>query len=562
MTYRFGEGKAAEGVRAMSALAGILLTVMMLAYLIRGASLFLGLFFPFPPMYTTLVVVAVSTLFTMSAGFYGVVLTDLVQGAIILTASVIIAIMAWHMIPSMTSLAATAQAVTGNADWTNSQPAWHTQMPAGYEPYSMLMMVAAFYLLRNILGGAGTGADSRYFGAKSDRDCGLQSLQQGLMLMFRWPLMIGFAVMGIYLVHGLFPDPALIHQAANLIRAQYPNTAEPYWHDLTASIMSSPGNHPAAFTGQLQTLLGADWQGKLALVGFHGTVNPEQILPAVLLNMVPTGLKGLIVVAMFAAMMSCKNGLMNGASALFVKDIYQNFFRPRAANRELIIASYASTLGIVLVGFFFGVAATNINTLWGWIVMSLSAGQIGPQVLRLYWWRCNAWGMIAGTLLGILGAVTQRLIAPQMSEPTQLVLMTAISFGGTIVGSRLTAPTPREVLVNFYRTTRPFGWWGPLRGEFQGAVRAAIDRENRNDLLTLPFALLWLVTLLLLPMQLVIQSYATFFRTLPLFLVAVTGMYYFWWKPLMKKETAVPLPVNSPPTAAALLGADMQAGSK
>jgi hypothetical protein len=297
-------------------------------------------------------------------------------------------------------------------------------------------------------------------------------------------------------------------------------------------------------------------------VGFHGTVNPEQILPAVLLNMVPTGLKGLIVVAMFAAMMSCKNGLMNGASALFVKDIYQNFFRPRAANRELIIASYASTLGIVLVGFFFGVAATNINTLWGWIVMSLSAGQIGPQVLRLYWWRCNAWGMIAGTLLGILGAVTQRLIAPQMSEPTQLVLMTAISFGGTIVGSRLTAPTPREVLVNFYRTTRPFGWWGPLRGEFQGAVRAAIDRENRNDLLTLPFALLWLVTLLLLPMQLVIQSYATFFRTLPLFLVAVTGMYYFWWKPLMKKETAVPLPVNSPPAAAALLGADMQAGSK
>jgi Na+/proline symporter len=562
MTYRFGEGKAAEGVRAMSALAGILLTVMMLAYLIRGASLFLGLFFPFPPMYTTLVVVAVSTLFTMSAGFYGVVLTDLVQGAIILTASVIIALMAWHMVPSMTSLAATAQAVTGNADWTNSQPAWHTQMPAGYEPYSMLMMVAAFYLLRNILGGAGTGADSRYFGAKSDRDCGLQSLQQGLMLMFRWPLMIGFAVMGIYLVHGLFPDPALIHQAANLIRAQYPNTAEPYWHDLTASIMSSPGNHPAAFTGQLQTLLGADWQGKLALVGYHGTVNPEQILPAVLLNMVPTGLKGLIVVAMFAAMMSCKNGLMNGASALFVKDIYQNFFRPRAANRELIIASYASTLGIVLVGFFFGVAATNINTLWGWIVMSLSAGQIGPQVLRLYWWRCNAWGMIAGTLLGILGAVTQRLMAPQMSEPTQLVLMTAISFGGTIVGSLLTAPTPREVLVNFYRTTRPFGWWGPLRGEFQGAVRAAIDRENRNDLLTLPFALLWLVTLLLLPMQLVIQSYATFFRTLPLFLVAVTGMYYFWWKPLMKKETAVPLPVNSPPAAAALLGADMQAGSK
>ncbi len=28
------------------------------------------------------------------------------------------------------------------------------------------------------------------------------------------------------------------------------------------------------------------------------------------------------------------NGLMNGASALFVKDIYQNFLPPKAANRE------------------------------------------------------------------------------------------------------------------------------------------------------------------------------------------------------------------------------------
>ena len=538
MTYRFGEGKAAEGLRAMSALAGILLTVMMLAYLIRGASLFLGMFFPFPALYTTLAVVTVSTLFTMSAGFYGVVLTDLVQGAIILAASVIIALMAWHMVPDMPSLAATAQAVTGNAGWTNSQPAWHTPMPAGYEAYSPLIMVAAFYLLRNILGGAGTGADSRYFGAKSDRDCGLQSFQQGVMLMFRWPLMIGFAVMGIYLVHGLFPDPALIHQAADLVRAQYPNTTEPFWHDLTGSIMTSPQSHPAAFIARLQALLGADWQGKLALVGWRGTVNPEQILPAVLLNMVPTGLKGLIVVAMFAAMMSCKNGLMNGASALFVKDIYQNFLRPRAANRELIIMSYASTLGIVIVGFYFGVVATSINTLWGWIVMSLSAGQIGPQVMRLYWWRCTAPGMICGTLLGILGAVGQRLYFPALSEPMQLVLMTLISFGGTIVGSLLTAPTSRDVLVNFYRTTRPFGWWAPLRAEFQGAARAAIDRENRNDIITLPFALLWLVTMLLLPMQLVIKSYGAFWCTLPLFLLALTGMYFFWWKPLMKNGPA------------------------
>ena len=380
MTYRFGEGKAAEGLRLMSALVGILMTVMLLAVLIRGASLFLGMFFPFPAIYTTLVLITVSTLFTVSAGFYGVVLTDLVQGLIILASSVIIAFLAWNLIPNSASLAETAFQVTGNASWINSHPAWRTEMPAGYEAYSPLIMVAAFYLLRNVLGGFGTGAEARYFGAKSDRDCGLQTLQQGVMLMFRWPLMIGFAVMGIYLVHSMYPDPGVIHKARDVIQAHYPDTSEPFWHDLTGSIMTSPEKHPAELTNNLQALLGPDWKGKLALVGFHGTVNPEQILPAVLLNMVPTGLKGLIVVAMFAAMMSCKNGLMNGASAFFVKDIYQNFLRPKAANRELIIVSYTSTLAIVCTGFYLGVMATNINSLWAWFVMSLTAGQIGPQV--------------------------------------------------------------------------------------------------------------------------------------------------------------------------------------
>jgi hypothetical protein len=64
----------------------------------------------------------------------------------------------------------------------------------------------------------------------------------------------------------------------------------------------------------------------------------------------------------------------------------------------------------------------------------------------------------------------------------------------------------------------------------------AIDRENRRDILTVPFALLWQVTLYLLPMQLVIKSYQAFFWTLPLFLIGLAGMYFFWWKPLMKPE--------------------------
>lgn len=534
--YRFGDNKVAQTMRLLGAVVSVITTVMMLSYLVRGASLFLGMFFPWPPYYTTLGLVMLTTLYTVSSGFYGVVLTDLVQGVIIMVTCVTIGLMAWHRIPDAAHLAETARAVTANPDWTNSLPAWRTPMPPGYEAYSPVILMAAFYLLRHSIGGMGTGGEARYFGARSDRDCGLQTFQQAIMTMFRWPLMMGFAVLGIYFVAHNYPDMSAVQSAANTIHAQYPTVIESKWHDLTSDITNFPARHPAALIHTLQQLLGAQWQFKLPLVGFHGTINPEQILPAVLLNVVPTGLKGLIVVAMFAAMMSCKNGMVNGSTAYIVKDIYQAFLRPRASNRELIITSYISTLSIVAIGFYFGVAAANINNLWGWIIMSLMAGQLAPGLLRLYWWRCNAWGCVGGSILGGIGAVGQRVLYPDMNEIYQFLLTGGLSFVGCIGASLAAPPTPRPVLQNFYRTTRPFGFWGPLRDEITGKARVAMDRENRNDIIAVPFALLWQVTLFLLPMQLVTKTYTAFWSTLPLFLVGAAGMYFFWWRPMMHRE--------------------------
>src|SRR5580700_2118545 len=48
MSFRFGTGRAAEALRLVQAGVGIVASIMMLAYLVRGASLFLGMLFPFP----------------------------------------------------------------------------------------------------------------------------------------------------------------------------------------------------------------------------------------------------------------------------------------------------------------------------------------------------------------------------------------------------------------------------------------------------------------------------------------------------------------------------------
>jgi hypothetical protein len=114
----------------------------------------------------------------------------------------------------------------------------------------------------------------------------------------------------------------------------------------------------------------------------------------------------------------------------------------------------------------------------------------------------------------------------------QFFLTMGIGLAGTIVGTYITRPTSQEVLENFYRTTRPFGFWGPLRNVLSPAVKSQMKKEHVRDVAALPFALVWQITLFLLPMQLLIKSYQAFAITLGIFLVSFSGLYVIWLKHL------------------------------
>ncbi len=532
VNYRFGNDAAAGWMRMFIAAMAFLTTIGLLAYLIRGLSLFVGMFVPYPPLLVTLILVGFCGIYTMFSGFYGVVLTDLVQGVFMLAACVVVSVIAFHAVPDAGAVSALALKVTGNPDWAATFPRWNTTLPRGYEMYQSLFVFAGFYLLRTVLAGMGSGGESRYFGARSDRDCGLQSMLLGITITLRWPMMIGFAVLGMVLVEHHFPDQAVIEQAAEAMRRHHPGITAATWHDVTsqlASLADEPSSHVEA---ELASILGAEWREKLPLVSARGTVNPEQILPAVILHSLPHGVRGLLIVAMLAAMMSTLAGVVNQTSALMVCDIYQNRLRPGAANRELILASYAATWIQLAGGFWMGVQAGSLNELWGWIIMGLGAGGLAPYLLRLYWWRCNSWGIAGGIGLGAAGAVTQRIVMPEMIEWQQFLLMSALSFIGTIAGSLMTAPTAMGTLRHFYRTTRPFGWWRPLWNELPETVRAEWGREHRNDILAVPFLMLTQVTAFLMAMHLVIHAHRSLLLTLPFLLIGLAGVYRFWWKPL------------------------------
>ncbi|MGB2870160.1 MAG: sodium:solute symporter [Bacteroidota bacterium] len=539
MEYRFGKSWGGQLARLILAFGVIVTTVGMLAYMIKALGMFVSMFLPFSPVQCAMVMIGVATLYTIVSGFYGVVYTDLFQSVIVISAIVVITVLAAAHITDRYSLANLARAVTGDENWMSSTLPWKTSMPKGYEAYQHLALFAFFYFLRNaLIGMSSAGADPKYFGARNERECGTLTFLWTSLMMFRWPMMIGLAVLGLLLVNGLFPDQAVLAQAAVLIKTHVPGSPKEHWADLLAELRNSPEHFSPVLIDGLKGIFHGDWQSKLHLLSFEGTVNTERIVPAVILLLLPTGLRGFLLIAFVAAALSSFNASINMTSGYFTRDIYQRHLRPAAQNVELIGATYVFTVVLVIIGFVLAYNVESINQIWGWIIMALGGGLAVPSFLKFYWWRYNGEGFAIGTIVGIGGAVLINWVVPGLVEWEQFLAIAAVSLVATVAGTLLTPPAEDSVVAHFYETTRPFGAWKPYKQRLAAAFRTTMEREHRNDLLALPFTLCWHVTLFLLPMQLVIRSYGDIPTTLVVFLVSLAGMYWFWYRNLPAAQPA------------------------
>jgi len=339
-------------------------------------------------------------------------------------------------------------------------------------------------------------------------------------------------------------------QAAELVKSHFPDVEKSRWADITSGIILNPENYSPQLVDGLKAILQDNWQNKMHLLSYEGTVNPERILPAVILFNIPAGCRGLILIALLAASMSTFDFIVNMTAGFFTRDVYQRYIRPKATNKELIRATWVFIFALVGTGFLFGYSVKSINDIWDWFIMALGGGLVVGMTLRFYWWRFNGAAFAIGTAIGMIGAVVMRVVTVNLADDAQFMLAgidlvwflvdprgqflltMTIGFVGSIFGTYVTKPTDRKVLEHFYQTTRPFGWWGPLKDCMPADVQQRMKKEHFYDVLSLPFAIVWQVTLFLLPMQLIVRSWNAFFITLVIFAISLVGLYFFWYRQL------------------------------
>uniref|UniRef100_A0A8C4WQT8 Sodium/myo-inositol cotransporter 2 n=1 Tax=Gopherus evgoodei TaxID=1825980 RepID=A0A8C4WQT8_9SAUR len=190
--------------------------------------------------------------------------------------------------------------------------------------------------------------------------------------------------------------------------------------------------------------------------------------PKLVIELLPLGIRGLMMSVMISALMSSLTSIFNSSSTIFTMDLWRHF-RPRSSEWELM-----------LVGRVFVLLLVVVSILWIPLVQASQGGQLfiyiqtissylQPPVamvfiLGCFWKRTNEqgafWGLLTGMLLGLIRLVLDFIyLQPQCGEPDRRpavvryvhylyfsMILSVITTVTVVVVSLLTEPPSEEMV--------------------------------------------------------------------------------------------------------------------
>jgi len=503
-----------------------LLSLGMIVYFCVGGGKFLEFFLPWDKDLCTAIMVGVGLFYTLLAGLYGVVFTDVIQMIILGFTAIYFAVKGFNIdlssmasaghLPSTwlgldfsvpqqlsdrvmgdlnSSLAASKQVVAAgaNSDLVASAQNMITKTQdkiSGYETlFEFFTILIFFYLIKGMLegmSGIGGYTDQRFFAARNEREAGFLTLESILISILRWAMVAGLVALGIHMVV----------------------------HDLP------------------------QYQSAIA----HIKGDSEMVLPAVIGAILPVGIKGFVLAGLIAAAMSTFDSTLNAGASYLVVDIYQTYINPKASMKQLVRASHIATIILAVLGVFIAALIPNIDPIWDFVTMALGAGMFMPLFLRWYWPRYNGWGFAWGTAAGVASAMCIKLAPLVGYDPIKLYVsfptILLISFVVSVIASLSTEPVKDEVLLDFWMKVNPGGFW--KKYGMMAEERGMVTREERyervietlNDIIAACLSLPFQITALLATMALIFHDWEHFFGFAIVALFCGVGLYFFFLKNL------------------------------
>jgi Na+/proline symporter len=178
-------------------------------------------------------------------------------------------------------------------------------------------------------------------------------------------------------------------------------------------------------------------------------------------ELLPTGLRGLMITAMLAALASTLDTHLNWGASYWSNDLYKSIWvehirKRTASQRELVIVARLSNLLVLGIALAIMVRLGSIQTAWQ-ISLLFGAGTGSVLVLRWLWERVNLYSEIAAIVVSLVAAPI--LILSVDAEWLRLLSMSVISTAVVVATALFAPPTEPARLEAFYRRVGPPGFW-------------------------------------------------------------------------------------------------------
>ena len=408
---RYG-GRPAAFLRGFRALyLGIAINLIIIGWVTRAMIKILTISLGISPLLAVGICFVVTVAYSVAAGLWAVLWTDLVQFVIKMSAVIVLAIYAVEKVGGMSALKA------GVAQHFGSETAALSVLPVrfgegGLEAYSWMPLLAlgvflsmqwwAAYYPGAEPGGGGYVAQ-RIFSAKSERDGVLATLlfQVAHYALRPWP----------WIITGL------------------------------ATVLLYPG-------------------GRLP----NGTVDAEGAYVQAFVDLLPTPWRGFMMAGFAAAYMSTIGTHLNWGASYLVNDFYKRFLKPNEQDKHYVNVGRVATVSLFLASIVVTYFLSSVEQAWKFL-LAIGAGTGLVLILRWYWWRINAWSEISAMISSFIISLIAMQVVPGRLAPAGSPNVDAWVMMITVVVSTViwltvtfvTSPEPSDVLDSFYHRVRPGG---------------------------------------------------------------------------------------------------------
>ena len=214
--------------------------------------------------------------------------------------------------------------------------------------------------------------------------------------------------------------------------------------------------------------------------------------PLVMNTLLGPGLKGILIVSFLAAFMSTIDTHLNWGVSYLINDIYKRFFKPNESERHYVFVGKIMTVILMILAAFTALKMQSISKAWEFI-FAMGAGIGLVLILRWFWWRVNAWSEITALATSIIITISFEIIAyiqtinsdlqyslfgsspiifgVSLQVHHKLMIIVPIAIISWVAVTFLSEPEPLDKLETFYKRVQPGGWWGPVTSSFNHTLQ-------------------------------------------------------------------------------------------